>query len=149
MTVPVSLSATFGSVPFVFSVSSGIPSLSSSLSVTSGSPSPSVSRWIVTGTSTVTSSSPFLTFTGIVTLRSSSSPQLGTVGVPVKFPSPSTVKPLTGVSVVIVEPGLFGVTTLVGGTCAFSFTFPGFVTVPVSFSNTMTLTFTGSCDPSG
>ena len=36
--------ATFGSVPFFFSSSSEIPSLSSSLSVTSGSPSPSVSR---------------------------------------------------------------------------------------------------------
>ena len=133
VTVPVNLSATFG---FASSLS-GIPSLSSSGSVTSGIPSPSVSRWIVTGTSTTTSSSPFLTLTGIVTLRSSSfGPQSVTVGVPVKLPSPSTVKPFTGVSVVIVEPGLFGVTTFVGGTGAFSFTFPGSVTVPVNLSAT-------------
>ena len=36
--------ATFGSVPFVSSTVSGIPSLSSSVSSTSGIPSPSVSR---------------------------------------------------------------------------------------------------------
>ena len=36
----------------------------------------------------------------------------------------------------IVEPGLFGVTTFVGGTGAFSFTFPGSVTVPVNLSAT-------------
>ena len=124
-TFPVNPSATFG---FLSSVS-GIPSLSSSESSLSGIPSPSVSRWIVTGTSTVIISSPFFTLTGILTSRSSSSlPQSVTVGVPVKLPSPSTVKPLTGVSVVIVEPGLFGVTTVTGVIFAFSVTGAGFVT---------------------
>ena len=103
---------------------SGIPSLSSSGSVTSGTPSPSVSRWIVTGIFTTVSSVPRFSLTGISTVRSSSfGPQSVTVGVPVKLPSPSTVKPLTGVSVVMVVPGLFGVTTLVlAGTGVFSFT---------------------------
>ena len=122
---PVNPSATFG---FASSLS-GIPSLSSSGSVTSGIPSPSVSRWIVTGTFTGTTSSPCLTLTGIVTLRSSSfGPQSVTVGVPVKLPSPSTVNPLTGVSVVIVEPGLFGVTTVTGVVFSFSRTGAGGVT---------------------
>ena len=122
---PVNLSATFG---FASSLS-GIPSLSSSVSTLSGIPSPSVSRWIVTGTFTGTTSSPCLTLTGIVTLRSSSfGPQSVTVGVPVKLPSPSTVNPLTGVSVVIVEPGLFGVTTVTGVVFSFSRTGAGGVT---------------------
>ena len=125
--------ATFGFVPFFFSSSSEIPSLSSSVSVTSGSPSPSVSRWIITGTSTRISSSPFFTLTGMFTLRSSSLPQLGTLGVPVNLPSLSTLNPLTGFSVVIVEPSLFGVTTFgnVEGTCVFSVTLVGSETFAV------------------
>ena len=103
--------------------------MSSSESSLSGIPSPSVSRRIVTGTSLVTVSSPFLTLTGIVISRSSSFGfQSVTVGVPVKLPSPSTFNPLTGVSVVIVEPGLFGVTTVTGVICAFSVTGAGGVT---------------------
>ena len=122
---PVNPSTTFG---FLSSVS-GIPSLSSSVSTLSGIPSPSVSRWIVTGTSTRTSSSPFLTLTGIVILRSSSfGPQSVTFGVPTRFPSLSTVKPFTGVSTVIVVPGLFGVTTVTGVVFSFSRTGAGGVT---------------------
>ena len=122
---PVNLSGTFGFA----SCTSEIPSLSSSESTLSGIPSPSVSRWIVTGTSLVTVSPPFVTLTGIVILRSSSfGPQSVTVGVPVKLPSPSTVNPLTGVSVVIVEPGLFGVTTVTGVVFSFSRTGAGGVT---------------------
>ena len=66
-------------------------------------------------------------------MRSSSfGSQLSTVGVPTRFPPLSTVKPFTGLSVVIVVPGLFGVITLVfAGTGVFSGTvFP--VTVPVN-----------------
>ena len=136
VTVPVNLSATFG---FASSVS-GIPSLSSSGSVTSGIPSPSVSRWILTGTLTTTSSVPFFSLTGISTVRSSSFGfQLSTVGVPTRFPPLSTVKPFTGLSVVIVVPGLFGVTTLVlAGTGVFSGTvFP--VAVPANWSWTVIL----------
>ncbi len=124
--------------------------MSSSGSVTSGIPSPSVSRWIVTGTLTVTSSLPFLILTGIVILRSSSSlPQSVTVGVPVNLPSPSTVNPLTGLSVVMVEPGLLAVTTVVGVTGVFSLTADGAVTVPPREFDTLTLTATSSLDPSG
>ncbi|KXT93481.1 hypothetical protein SMIDD26_00856 [Streptococcus mitis] len=131
VTIPVKPFATFGSVPFLFSSSSEIPSLSSSGSVTSGVPSPSVSRWIVTGTITLASSEPFLTFTGIVISRSSSpSPQESTFGVPVKLPSLPTVNPFIAVGVSIVEPALFGVTTPGSVTCAFSVTVDGF-TVPV------------------
>ena len=132
--------ATFGSVPFVSSTVSGIPSLSSSVSSTSGIPSPSVSRWIVTGTFTVVSFPLFVTFTGIKILRSSSSFfQLSTVGVPSKLPSLLTFNPFTvpfGASVVIVEFGIFGVTTFVGVTGFFSLTFSGFVTVAVRLSGT-------------
>ena len=134
VTVPVNLSATFG---FASSVS-GIPSLSSSESLTSGVPSPSVSRWILTGTLTTTSSVPFFSLTGISTVRSSSfGSQLSTVGVPTRFPPLSTVKPFTGLSVVIVVPGLFGVTTLVfAGTGVFSGTvFPS--AVPANWSWTV------------
>ena len=133
VTVPVNLSATFG---FASSVS-GIPSLSSSESLTSGVPSPSVSRWILTGTLTTTSSVPFFSLTGISTVRSSSfGSHLSTVGVPTRFPPLSTVKPFTGLSVVIVVPGLFGVTTLVfAGTGVFSGTVFS-VTVPVNLSAT-------------
>ena len=70
-------------------------------------------------------------------MRSSSfGPQSVTVGVPTRFPPLSTVKPFTGLSTVIVVPGLFGVTTLVfAGTGVFSGTvFP--VTVPVNLSAT-------------
>ena len=128
VTVPVNLSATFG---FASSVS-GIPSLSSSGSLTSGVPSPSVSRWIVTGTLTTVSSVPFFSLTGISTVFSSFGPQSVTVGVPTRFPPLSTVKPFTGLSTVIVVPGLFGVTTLVfAGTGVFSGTvFP--VAVPAN-----------------
>ena len=43
-------------------------------------------------------------------MRSSSfGSQLSTSGVPFRFPPLSTVKPFTGLSVVIVVPGLFGV----------------------------------------
>ena len=132
--------AAFGSVPFCSSTVSGIPSLSSSVSSTSGIPSPSVSRWIVTGTFTVVSLSPFLTLTGIKILRSSSSFfQLSTVGVPSKLPSLLTFKPFTvpfGASVVIVEFGIFGVTTFVGVTGFFSLTFSGLATVAVRLSGT-------------
>ena len=140
VTVPVKLSATFGFVPFLISSSSGIPSLSSSGSLTSGIPSPSVSRWILTGTLTTTSSVPFFSLTGISTVRSSSfGSQLSTSGVPFRFPPLSTVKPFTGLSVVIVVPGLLGVTTLVfAGTGVFSGTvFP--VTVPANWSWTVIL----------
>ena len=130
--------ATFGSVPFFFSSSSEIPSLSSSKSSTSGVPSPSVSRWIVTGTCTVTSSFlpsfSLVILTGIVIFRSSSPPtQSFTVGVPSNLPSPLTFNSFTGFSVVIVEPSLFGVTTFgkVVGTGVFSFTLAGAVTIPV------------------
>ena len=130
VTVPVNLSATFGSVPFLISSSSGIPSLSSSESSLSGIPSPSVSRRIGTGTFTVTVSPPFVTLTGISTIRSSSFGfQSVTSGVPLSLPSSSTVKPFTGLSVVMLEPGLFGVTTITGVIFAFSVTGAGFVTV--------------------
>ena len=121
----------------MISSSSGIPSLSSSESTLSGVPSPSVSRSIVTGTLTTTSSVPFFSLTGISTVRSSSfGPQSVTVGVPTRFPPLSTVKPFTGLSTVIVVPGLFGVITLVfAGTGVFSFTvFP--VVSPVNPSAT-------------
>ena len=125
VTVPVNLSATFGFLSCV----SGIPSLSSSESSLSGIPSPSVSRWIGTGTFTVTVSPPFVTLTGISTIRSSSfGSQLSTFGVPLSLPSSSTVKPFTGPSTVILEPGLFGVTTVTGVIGAFSVTGAGFVT---------------------
>ena len=132
--------ATFGSVPFLSSTVSGIPSLSSSRSSTSGIPSPSVSRWIVTGTFTVVSFPLFVTLTGIKILRSSSSFfQVSTVGVPSKLPSLLTFKPFTdpfGTSVVIVEFGIFGVTTFVEVTGFFSLTFSGFATVAVRLSGT-------------
>ena len=129
VTVPVNLSATFGSVPFLISSSSGIPSLSSSESFLSGIPSPSVSRRIGTGTFTVTVSPPFVTLTGISTVRSSSFGfQSVTLGFPLSLPSSSTVKPFTGPSTVIFEPGLFGVTTVTGVIGAFSGTGAGFVT---------------------
>ena len=129
VTVPVNLSATFGSVPFLISSSSGIPSLSSSESFLSGIPSPSVSRRIGTGTFTVTVSPPFVTLTGISTVRSSSFGfQSVTLGFPLRLPSSSTVKPFTGPSTVIFEPGLFGVTTVTGVIGAFSGTGAGFVT---------------------
>ena len=125
VTVPVNLSATFG---FASSVS-GIPSLSSSGSLTSGIPSPSVSRKIGTGTFTVTVSPPFVILTGISTVRSSSFGfQSFTSGVPLSLPSSSTVKPFTGPSTVMLEPGLFGVTTVTGVIGAFSVTGAGFVT---------------------
>ena len=131
VTIPVRPFATFGSVPFLFSSSSEIPSLSSSVSVTSGLPSPSVSRWILTGTITLASSEPFLTFTGIVISRSSSpSPQESTFGVPVKLPSLSTVNPFLAVGVSIVEFSLFGFTTSGILTSLFSITVDGF-TAPV------------------
>ena len=127
VTIPVRPFLTFGSVPFLFSSSSEIPSLSSSLSVTSGSPSPSVSRWILTGTLTLASSEPFLTFTGIVISRSSSpSPHLPTVGLPVNLPLLSTLNPFTGSGVSIVEFSLFGFTTPGISTSLFSITVDGF-----------------------
>ena len=105
--------------------------MSSSGSVTSGFPSPSVSRWILTGTITLASSLPFLTFTGIVISRSSSpSPHLPTVGLPVKLPSLSTLKPFTGSGVSIVEFSLFGFTTPGILTSVFSVTVDG-LTTPV------------------
>ena len=129
VTVPVKLSATFGSVPFLISSSSGIPSLSSSESSLSGIPSPSVSRKIGTGTFTVTVSPPCVTLTGISTVRSSSFGfQSFTSGFPLSLPSSSTVKPFTGPSTVMLEPGLLGVTTVTGVICAFSGTGAGFVT---------------------
>ena len=129
VTVPVKLSATFGSVPFLISSSSGIPSLSSSESLTSGIPSPSVSRKIGTGTFTVTVSPPFVTLTGISTVRSSSFGfQSFTSGFPLSLPSSSTVKPFTGPSTVMLEPGLLGVTTVTGVIGAFSVTGAGCVT---------------------
>ena len=137
------VSGIFGSVPFFFSSSSVIPSLSSSGSVVSGFPSPSVSRRIVTGTFTVISSVPFVTFTGIVIARFSSSlPQLSTFGVPVNLPSPLTVKPFSAFSVAIVEPSLFGVTTFLGSTARFSKTSFGFVTSAVKFVGTLIFTLT-------
>ena len=76
-------------------------------------------------------------FTGIVIERSSSSLfQLSTVGVPVKFPSLSTDNPFIGFSVVIVVPGLFGVTTETGVIASFSLTGAGGVTFPVNSSAT-------------
>ena len=127
--VPVNLSTTFGFVPFFSSSVSGIPSLSSSESSLSGIPSPSVSRKIGTGTFTVTVSPPFVTLTGIVISRSSSFGfQSFTSGVPLSLPSSSTVKPFTGPSTVMLEPGLFGVTTVTGVISAFSGTGAGFVT---------------------
>ena len=144
------LSGVFGSVPFFFSSSSVIPSLSSSVSVTSGFPSPSVSRRIVTGTLTVISSFPFLTLTGIVTSRFSSSlPQISTFGVPVNLPSPLTVKPFTSVGVSIVEPSLFGVTTFLDSTARFSITSFGFATSAVKLVGTLILTLTLSVVLSG
>ena len=129
VTIPVRPFATFGSVPFLFSSSSEIPSLSSSVSVTSGVPSPSVSRWILTGTLTLASSEPFLTFTGIVISRSSSpSPHLPTVGLPVNLPLLSTLNPFTGSGVSIVEFSLFGFTTPGISTSLFSITVDGFTT---------------------
>ena len=129
VTVPVNPFATFGSVPFLISSSSGIPSLSSSESFLSGIPSPSVSRRIGTGTFTVTVSPPFVTLTGISTVRSSSFGfQSFTSGFPLSLPSSSTVKPFTGPSTVMLEPGLLGVTTVTGVTGAFSGTGAGFVT---------------------
>ena len=131
VTIPVRPFATFGSVPFLFSSSSEMPSLSSSGSVTSGSPSPSVSRWILTGTITLASSEPFLTLTGIVISRSSSpSPQLPTVGLPVKLPSLPTLNPFLSVGVSIVEFSLFGFTTPSILTSVFSVTVDG-LTTPV------------------
>ena len=50
----VNVSLTFGFVPFCFSISSLMPSLSSSSSLTSGVLSPSVSRCTLTSTFTVT-----------------------------------------------------------------------------------------------
>ena len=144
------LSGVFGSVPFFFSSSSVIPSLSSSVSVTSGVPSPSVSRRIVTGTLTLISSFPFVTLTGIVTSRFSSSlPQISTFGVPVNLPSPLTVKPFSDFSVVIVEPSLFGVTTFLESTARFSKTSFGFVTSAVKFVGTVIFTLTLSVVWSG
>ena len=129
VTVPVNPFATFGSVPFLISSSSGIPSLSSSESFLSGIPSPSVSRSIVIGTLTTTSSVPFFSLTGISTVRSSSFGfQSFTSGFPLSLPSSSTVKPFTGPSTVMLEPGLLGVTTVTGVTGAFSGTGAGFVT---------------------
>ena len=64
-------------------------------------------------------------------------PQSFTVGVPVNSPLPLTDNPFTGgFSVVMVAPGLFVVTTVTGGTSAFSLTGAGGVTVPVSLSAT-------------
>ena len=61
---------------------------------------------------------------------------MSTVGVPTRFPPLSTVKPFTGLSVVIVVPGLFGVITLVfAGTGVFSGTVVS-VTLPVKLSAT-------------
>ena len=77
----------------------------------------------------VTISSPCLTLTGIVILRSSSFGfQSFTSGVPLSLPSSSTVKPFTGPSTVMLEPGLFGVTTVTGVIGAFSVTGAGGVT---------------------
>ena len=97
-----------------------MPSLSSSVSLTSGVLSPSVSRWIVTGTSTSVEPLPSSeTVTGILTSRSSSSsPQLSTVGVPVKLPFSSTFTPLTpslylGVTV---APSFFSIALVPSGT---------------------------------
>ena len=116
----------------------------------SGFPSPSVSRRIVTGTLTVISSVPFVTLTGIVIARFSSSlPQLSTLGVPVNLPSPSTVKPFSDFSVVIVEPSLFGVTTFLESTARFSKTSFGFVTSAVKFVGTVIFTLTLSLVLSG
>ena len=113
----------------MISSSSGIPSLSSSESSLSGIPSPSVSRKIGTGTFTVTVSPPFVTLTGISTVRSSSFGfQSFTSGFPLSLPSSSTVKPFTGPSTVMLEPGLFGVTTVTGVIGAFSVTGAGGVT---------------------
>ena len=113
----------------MISSSSGIPSLSSSESSLSGIPSPSVSRKIGTGTFTVTVSPPFVTLTGISTVRSSSFGfQSFTSGFPLSLPSSSTVKPFTGPSTVMLEPGLLGVTTVTGVICAFSGTGAGFIT---------------------
>ena len=80
---------------------------------------------------------PFFSLTGISTVRSSSfGSQLSTFGVPTRFPPLSTVKPFTGLSTVIVVPGLFGVTTLVfARTGVFSGTVLP-VTVPVNLSAT-------------
>ena len=62
---------------------------------------------------------------------------LSTVGVPVNSPFPLTDNPFTGgFSVVILAPGLFVVTTVIGGTSAFSLTGAGGVTFPVRSSAT-------------